>query len=185
VAEIERVDFEGLARPAVVFRWSGSSIALGVFSVLVLGAVAAFALSSTEPGGPLAGTLLLLMDLALLSSIVTTIRGNRYVALFTEGILQRDPFGSVFVPWNTIERVGYSTWRVRNLGVRTTSPARTSGWFATAMSAFQRRGRRLFGGFDVAYPIDFLQEQTAFVTLVQGCVVDPSARATLGRSSAA
>ena len=105
--------------------------------------------------------------------------------MLTEGILQREPFGSIFVPWNTIERVGYVTWRIRNLGVRTTSPARTSGLFVTAMSAFNRRGRPLYGGFDVTYPIDLIQDQTEFVTLVQRCVADPSARAKLGQNSVA
>lgn len=184
MAETEMVEFEGLERPALVFRWSRSSTALGVFSILVIGALAGFALTSTEPSGFLTGTVLLLIDIALLTSVLGTFRRNRYVALFTEGILQRDPFGSVFVPWTTIERVGYFTWRVRNLGVRTTSPVRASGWLASATTAFNRRGRRLFGGFDVAYPIDFIQDQTEFVTLVQRCVADPSARATLGRSSA-
>src|SRR5438552_8721896 len=102
MAETEMVEFEGLERPALVFRWSGSSNALGVFTILGLGVFTAFGLTSAEPGDIAFGTVLVLIDVVLLFSVLTTFVGNRYVALLSEGILQCEPFRSILVPRNTI-----------------------------------------------------------------------------------
>ena len=179
------VEWEGADRPAAVFRSSKGQSVLGPIAILLVGALGIYGLASTHDLFDLIVALLLVLLAGLgVLGLIASFRGRTYIALLREGILTRSMSDWSFVPWDSIEAVGYYTvsWQV-NLGLRTKEPPRVGGLFRS-MPAFNRRFRDLIGGWDVGLPLWSIDRSEEMVALVRRCMVDPTARATLGLSSA-
>jgi hypothetical protein len=158
---------------------------LGPIAILLIGALGVYGLTQThDPFDLVLSLLLLLLAAAGGLGTIASLRGKAYVALLRDGILIRSIAGWIFVTWESIEAVGYYTvsWQV-NLGLRTTEPPRSGG--VQFIPALNRRFRGLIGGWDVGLPLWPIDRSEEMVELVKRCIADPSARATLGRSSAA
>ncbi len=180
------VEWEGAERPAAVFRSSRGQSVLGPIAILLIGALGVYGLASTHDTFDLVLSLLLVLLAAVgVLGIIASFRGQTYIALLREGILIKSIAGWTFVPWESIEALGYYTvsWQI-NLGLRTKEPPRAGG-LSRLTPAFNRRFRGLIGGWDVGLPLWPIDRSEEMVGLVKRCVADPSARSTLGRISAA
>lgn len=179
------VQWEGPERPAAVFRSSKKQSVLGPIAILAIGALGVYGLASTHDLVDLALSLLLvLLAAAGTLGIIASFRGQTYIALLRDGILVRSITGWSFVPWESIEAVGYYqvSWQI-NLGLRTQESPRTGGLLRLT-PAFNRRFRGLIGGWDVGLPLWSIDHSEELVALVKRCVAEPDARALLGRTRA-
>lgn len=183
MAETLMIDWDGVQRPATVFKWSKTTNSLGIVVVALLGALGAITVVQGDgPFDVVLGMFLLVISLGAAIGLIGAIRGTRYIALFSEGILQREPMGATFVPWDTIERIGRYTVRgMTALGIRTTTPARTEGAVVRAMYMVNRPTRAVSGGFDVGYPILFIEDRAELEALIRRCAADRTARSELGK----
>jgi hypothetical protein len=178
------VEWEGAERPAAVFRWSQKKALIGLIAVLAIGALGIDGLASS-PDDPflevISGFLVLLAAGSILG-VVASFRGQTYVALLREGILQRELTGWTFVPWESIEAVmHYHNYSGTGLRLRTTEPPRASGVLGV-MIRFNRRHRPLTGGWDIGFWLWPFNHPEELVELVKRCVVEPDVRALLGET---
>jgi len=178
------VEWEGAERPAAVFRWSKKRTLIGLIAVLVVGALGIDGLASSPDDlflEVISGFLVLLAAGGILG-IVASFRGQTYVALLRDGILQRELTGWTFVPWESIEAMlHYHNYSGTGLRLRTKEPPRAGGVLGV-MIRFNRRYRALTGAWDIGlwpWPFEHPEE---LVELVKRCVVEPDARALLGET---
>lgn len=177
------VQWEGAERPAAVFRWSRKKALVGLVAILAVGALGIDGLASSPDDLFLevtAGFLVLLATGGILG-VIASFRGQTYIALLQEGILQKSLIGWNFVPWESIEAVGYYkvSWQT-NLGLRTKEPPRMGGPFRFT-AGLNRRFRGLAGGWDAGLPIWPVERGEEMVALVKRCIADPGSRARLGQ----
>ena len=175
------VEWEGAERPAAVFRSSRGQSVLGPIAILLIGALGVYGLASTHDAFDLVLSLLLVLLAAVgVLGIIASFRGQTYIALLRDGILIKSIAGWTFVPWESIEAVGYSHvyWQT-NLGLRTKEPPQAGG-LLRAVPAFNRRFRGLAGGWDTGLPLWPTERNEELVALVRRCIADPEARSQLG-----
>ena len=178
------VEWEGAERPAAVFRAGRKNTAIGAIAVLAVGALGAYGL--TQPHDLFLGIVcvfLIVLGAGGILGVIAAFRGETYVALLREGILQRSVTGWSFVPWENIEAVGYSHiyWQT-NLVFRTKEPPRSGGMWP-AVAGYSRRFRGSSGGRVVGLPLWPTERSKELVELVKRCIAEPSVRAQLGKRS--
>ena len=175
------VEWEGAERPAAVFKPSTKNTLIGAIAILAVGALGIYGL--TEPHDVFLGILsafLVVLGAGGVLGVIAAFRGKTYIALLREGILQRSITGWSFIPWESIEAVGYFHvyWQT-NLGLRTKEPPQAGG-LLQAVPAFNRRFRGLGGGWDTGLPLWPTERSEELVALVRRCIADPEARSQLG-----
>jgi hypothetical protein len=94
------------------------------------------------------------------------------VAILQEGIYSKDLSARMLIRWETITATGERTYGgVRYLGVRTSSPPRSS-----RLARMFRPMNRKFGGWDYSYALSLMKDSEEFKRLVERCVQDPAER---------
>jgi hypothetical protein len=178
------VQWEGAEQPATVFRQSKKQRVAGPVTILALGALGISGLASSQDlYGQVLASLAVLLAAGGTLGIIASLRGKTYIALLRDGILQRSIAGWSFIPWESIEAVGYYTvyWQT-NLGLKTKEPPRTGGLFRFT-AGLDRRFRGLAGGWNTGLPIWPVEHGEEMVALVKRCIADPGARARLGQGN--
>ena len=178
------VEWEGAERPAAVFRWSKKRALIGLIAFLALEALGVYGLASSTDDlflEVLSGFLVLLAAGSILG-VVASFRGQTYVALLRQGILQRELTGWTFVPWESIEAMmHYRNSSGTGLRLRTKEPPRAGGVLGV-MIRFNRRHSPLTGRWDIGFWLWPFDNPEELVELVKRCVVEPDARALLGET---